>query len=157
MMKEENQFRDEGYIHIPTGSLWVNEPSFARDATEEEWLVAAEFLREFGACAESVNVALALAVVDAQQRCWEEARRAGEREATPEEERNRFGLSPGEDARLRTLLRRSDSLNNAIAVLEDNPMPSTRVQEDTLEALRNLSEEARAEVNRLKTEYGFND
>ncbi len=143
--------------HIPTGSLWIDEPSFARDATAEEWRVAREFLRDFLPCADRVNLALALAVTDAQERCWEEARRAGEREATPEDERNRFGLSPGEDARLRTLLRRSDSLNTAIAVVEDYPMPNTRIQEDTLQALRALSEEARAEVDRLKTEYGFSE
>ena len=146
---------EEMNTHIPTGSLWIDEPSFARDATAEEWAVAAEFLRDFSICAGSVNLALNLAVTDAQQRCWEEHRRADEREAPPEGERNRFGLSPGEDARLMALIRRSDALNMAFATVEDNPSPSARVQEQTLEGLRTLSAEADAEVTRLKTEYGF--
>ncbi len=152
-MTEETYGPYEGTRHYPTGSLWISEPSFARDNTAEDWAIAAEFLRDFHLCAVRVNDALMNAVADASQRCWAEHERASERENTPDTDKDRFGLSPGEAERLRGLLHRSDALNNAHAVV-DNPSPNPRVQEEMEVELRAAAEEARMEVDRYKRELG---
>lgn len=103
------------------------------------------------------NPAITQLVWDANVRAQEALRRAREREATPESEKDRFGLSPREGERLLALTRRSDAINTAIAVVEDNPQPNPQVQAETLDKLRMLSEEANMEVKQTKKEYGFKD
>ncbi len=64
-------------------------------------------------------------------------------------------LTEVQEHRLRLWLRRSDAFNNAYAIVEDNPSPNPRVQQEMLDELRAAAEEAQGNVNRLKREYGF--
>ncbi len=144
----------EGYRHIPTGSLWISEPSFARENTAEDWAVAAEFLRDFHLCAVRVNDVLDNAVVDAQQRCWEEHQRASEREATPEADKDRFGLSPGEQERLKALLDRCDVLNNAATLITQYVPEGAGQREAVLEELEALAGVLHDEFGQYRRELG---
>ncbi len=157
MMSEETYGPGEGYRHIPTGSLWISEPSFARDNTAQSSAVAAEFLRGFGQCAELVNDALNNAVVDAQVRCWEEHQRASERENTPESERDRFGLSPGEQERLKALLDRCDVLNNAAALVTQYVPEGAGQREAVLNELEALGGVLGEEFAQYRRELGLPD
>lgn len=64
-------------------------------------------------------------------------------------------MTPEQEERLRRAIRRCDARNNAYWQVEDHPVGNAEVQEDMLDELRTLREEARAEVDRLKKEYGF--
>ena len=64
-------------------------------------------------------------------------------------------LTPEQDATLRRALRKSDALNMAYAVVEDNPSPNPEAQQEMLDVLRSLGESAESDVNFLKKEYGF--
>ena len=69
--------------------------------------------------------------------------------------RNIPELTPEQEARLRPALRRADALNNALTVVLTHPSPNPEVQEDMVEELRSLSEDADATVNYFKREFGF--
>ncbi len=64
-------------------------------------------------------------------------------------------MTPEQEAILMRAIRKSDALNTAYAVVEDNPSPNPRVQEDMLDVLRSLGESAESDVNFLKRDYGF--
>ncbi len=64
-------------------------------------------------------------------------------------------MTPEEDACLRRALRRDDALCYALAVIQDNPSSNPQAQQEMLEELESLSEEAGSQVARLKRIYGF--
>ncbi len=154
MMSEERHRPDEGYLHIPTGSLWIAEPSFARDVPADDWAYAADWLRDLMPVAAHVNEALTIALGDAQKRLWQEHRRADERESTPDADKERFGLSPGEHERLQALLHRCDHVNNAQALIEMHVPEDAGLRGDTLEGLEKLSAELNEEFRHYKRELG---
>ena len=97
---EERDFKM--YRHTPGGSLWMDEPTFWRHISAADWKEAARVLETFMHLGEDVhNEALTIAFGDIKERVEVEAKRAQERESS---EKTRHGLSPGEDARLLTLL-----------------------------------------------------
>lgn len=150
-MTEQAHDPHEMYIHIPAGSLWMEEPAYWRGATAAEWRQAAQILDTLMPLAEQVSGdPLVIAVGDALQRTKLEAERADERENS---EKNEGGRSPGEDARLLNLLRRTDALNNARTMIEDH-VPDAGFAEghrqDVLSELDELHEEAQEAFKQYK-------
>ena len=155
-MTEENQgyFPDDRYIHMPTGNLWIDTPLFWRDIPAGEWEKAVEVLRDLMPLADHTTVALTIAVGDALDRAGEEGRRAQEREATPEGDKDRFGLSPGEHGRLETLLHRCDAVNDARTLIEVHVPEGTRLRNGTLDGLIKLYADLHDEFQAYKRELG---
>ena len=66
-------------------------------------------------------------------------------------------MTEEQDRALLSRIRSLDAINTAIATVEDNPSPNSRVQAETLDELQMLADEANMEVKRIKREYGFKD
>ena len=156
MMTEENQgyFPDDPIQTVPTGNLWLDSPLFWRDIPAVEWKKAVEVLRDLMPLADHTTVALTIAVGDAIDRAREEGRRAQEREATPEGDKDRFGLSPGEHGRLETLLHRCDAVNDARTFIESHVPAGTGLRDGTLDGLTKLYAELHDEFQVYKRELG---
>lgn len=139
------------YSHVPQGSLWMDEPTYWRSATAAEWRQAAQILGTLMPLAEQVSGdPLVIAVGDAMQRAKVEAERADERESAP---KNEHGYSLGEDARILTLLRRTDALNNARTLIEDHVSDEGLVEghrQEVLSHLSDLYEEASSDFNQYR-------
>ena len=158
-MTEENQgyFPDDPIQLVPAGNLWMDSPLFWRDIPAAEWKKAVEVLRDLMPLADHTTVALTIAVGDALSRASEEAERAHERETTPEDEKDRFGLSPAEAGRLKGLLRRSDAVGNARTFVEDHVPESDGRRYSVLRDLDLLLDELNDEFYRYRRELGISD
>ena len=156
MMTEENQgrFPDDPIQIMPAGNLWMDSPLFWRDIPAGEWEKAVEVLRDLMPLADHTTVALTIAMGDAVDRAREEAERAREREATPEDEKDRFGLSPAEAGRLKGLLRRCDAVGNARTFVEDHMPENDGRRYSVLRDLDLLLAELGDEFYRYRHELG---
>ncbi|MGF1472407.1 MAG: hypothetical protein ACFB50_11810 [Rubrobacteraceae bacterium] len=103
--------------HEPEGSLWMDEPTNWRGVPAVDWELAAHVLSRLANVGDDVgSEALVIALMDARFRCQVEGDRARERESSEGVE---YPYSPDENARVRTLLRRVDTLGNAKMMIED--------------------------------------
>ena len=100
------------------------------------------------------NMGLIIAFGDAQARCKVELERAQERESS---ERTKHGHSLEEDARLLTLLRRSDALNGARTMIIDHVAETAYAEgarQEILSRLDELHDEASRVFQHYKRELG---
>ncbi len=153
MMTDHNErFRSEDPLEELASDVWgVTKAHSAMTDLEqlEAWYQAVDVLHDFGKLAETLhNDALLLAVTDALDRAREELNRAVWRRSRPEG----VEMHPQEEERLKRLLRRSDALSNACAVMQDFDPRRASGRPDHFEELAIL-EDLRAEATEAFTRY----